>query len=162
MCTALILLPVIEFSWSWGKVIGTFAQTSIAIQHGISIPFSQVIFISYTPIEAMVLSFVNSCLVSFMLGLLMFLLNLRFTRSTGMIGASTLILWQMSVNKTWTGFIKYSPVSWVSLDNIDVSSTTLYPDYKYVLSVLLIAIIVLTYLSVRCMKRKDIQVLKAV
>lgn len=161
-CTIIILLPVIEFSLGWGKVIGTFAQTSVASQHGISIPFSQVIFMRYTPLQAMLHSLSNSCLVSFTLGMIIFVLNLRFTRSAGVIGATVLILWQMAVTKTWSGFIKYSPVSWVSLSNIDVSSNSLYPSLRYVHIALISAALIIICLGVQFMKKKDIQVLKSV
>lgn len=158
----IILLPVIEFSSGWGKVIGTFAQTSLASQHGISFSFSQAIFMNYPPLHAMLLSFSNCCLVAFMLGMIIFILNLKFTRSTGVIGAVLLILWQMTVTKTWTGFIRYSPVSWVSLSNIDVSSSSLYPTLQYVHFVLLSLVFIIICLSVWFMQKKDIQVLKSV
>jgi hypothetical protein len=160
--TIIILSPVMELSSEWGKVIGTFAQTSLASQHGISFPFSQVIFISYTPLQAMLLSFSNSCLVAFILGMTIFVLNLKFSRPTGMVGATALVLWQITVKKTWTGFIRYSPVSWVSLSNIDVSSSSLYPNLPYVhISLFSVAFIIIC-LSVWFMQKQDIQVLKCI
>lgn len=160
--TIIILSPAIEFSLGWGKVIGTFAQTSLASEHGITFPFSQVIFMNYTPLQAMLISFSNSCLISFILGMIIFILNLKLTRSAGVIGAAILILWQMTVTKTWTGFIRYSPVSWVSLSNIDVSSSSLYPSYQYIYCVLLSAAFIFICLSVLLMQKEDIQVLKSV
>lgn len=160
--TIIILFPVIEFSFGWGKVIGTFAQTSLPAQHGISFPFSQVIFMSYTPLQAMLLTFFNSCLVSFILGTTIYVLNLKFAASTGVVAAVTLILWQMAVTKTWSGFIRYSPVSWVSLSNIDVSNNSLYPSIHYVYVILISIAFVMSCLSLRFMKREDIQVFKTV
>lgn len=160
--TVIILFPVIEFSSGWGKVIGTFVQTSVASQHGISLPFSHAIFIGYTPLQAMLVSFTISCLVAFLLGMIIFTLNLKFTRSAGVVGALLLILWQMAVTKTWTGFVRYSPVSWVSLSNIDIFSSTLYPSLGYVYIVLLSAALIAIFLSLLFMQNKDIQVLKSV
>lgn len=158
----IILFPVIEFSWGWGKVIGTFAQTALASQHGISIPFPQVIFTSYTPLQSMLLTFINNCLVSFMLGITIFTLNLKLSRVTGVIGAVIPVLWQMTVTKTWTGFIRYSPVSWVSLANIDAFSNSLYPSHQYVYIVLCSVSLTLSFLSIVFILKKDIQVLKSV
>lgn len=158
--TIIILLPVIEFSLEWGKVIGTFAQTSLASQVGLSIPFSQIIFTHYSPLKAMILAFANSCFISFVLGMIIFVLNLNYTRFIGTLGAIIPILWQMTVTKTWVGFIKLSPVSWVSLSNIDTSSTTLYPTIRYVYAVLATVIAITIYLSLHLMGKKDIQVLK--
>lgn len=160
--TIIILLPVLEFSSGWGKVIGTFAQTSMASQHGISVPFSQIIFMNYTPFQAMLLSFTNCCLIAFILGVTIFVLNLKFTRAIGILVASALILWQITVKKTWTGFIRYSPVSWASLSNIDISSNTLYPSHLYVYSVLFSIALISILLSIRFMQKKDIQVLKSI
>ena len=130
--SCLILLPHIEFGMEWGKVIGTFAQTSVAPQHNIVIPFSFSIYNAYLPIVAMILSFLNCFLISFILGMLIFMLNLNFSRFTGVVVAALLVFWQAAVTKTWTGFTKFSPVSWVSLARIDTTASTLYPTQQYI------------------------------
>lgn len=160
--TILILLPTLELSTQWGKVIGTFAQTSLASQYGISIPFSQTIFTCYTPQQAMLLTFFNCCSISFVLGMIIFLLNLEFAKSTGTIVSIVLILWQIAVKKTWTGFIRYSPVSWVSLSNIDAFSNSLYPNLTYVHVVIFSMVLISICLSVLVMRKRDIQVVNSI
>ena len=158
----LILFPCLKFDPEWGKVIGTFAQTNVAPQHNIVIPFAFSIYNAYTPIGAMCVTFLNSSFISFALGLLMFVLNLNLSRFTGALGATLLVLWQVVVTNTWTGFTRFSPVSWVSLSRIDTTTSTLYPSLKYIYITITIMIILLSILCMRSMKKRDIDVLKSV
>lgn len=160
--TVLILTPCLELSAGWGKVIGTFTQTAAALQHQIVIPFEFSIYNAYTPLAAMAVSFLNCWLVASALGLLMFVLNLNFSRVAGVLAASLLIFWQLASTKTWTGFSKFSPVSWVSLARIDTTGTTLYPTLGYVYTALALMFILLSVACVRSMRRRDIDVLKSV
>lgn len=158
----LILSPNLEFSMDWGKVIGTFAQTNISPRHNIFIPFSFSIFNAYPPVLALCISFLNCWLISFALGMLMFVLNLNFSRFAGILGASLLIFWQVAVTKMWTGFTKFSPVTWVSLAQIDTNNSTLYPSLQHVYISITIAIIILTILCMTSMRKRDIDILKSV
>lgn len=157
-----ILFPYLEFIPDWGKVIGTFAQTPVASLHNITIPFSFRIFNAYKPLTAMSISFFNCWLVSFVLGLIMFFLNLNFTRFSGILSSSILIFWQVVVTKTWTGFTKYSPVTWFSLSCIDTTSSTLYPTLKYIYTIVCISILALLILCLHSTKVRDINTLRPI
>ena len=85
LVSIIIFSSYLEWDITWGKVIGTFAQTSVGAQHGIAIPFSFYIYNGYSPISAMLTTFFNSWLVSTILGSLMFALNLRFSRASGLL-----------------------------------------------------------------------------
>lgn len=162
LLSVLLLLPHVTWGLEWGKVIGTFAQTTVAIEQGIVVPFSFYIFNGYSPVMAMAISFFNCWLIASLLGMIMFLLNLNFSRFAGVLCAVILVLWQAVVSNTWTGFSYISPVSWVSLGKIDTTGTTLYPSLRYVWivsSVLLAALSCCCMLSIR---RRDIDVLKSV
>lgn len=162
LVTILILLPNLELNMEWGKVIGTFAQTNVASQYNITIPFEFSIYNAYTPLAAVSFTILNCWLVSVFLGTCMFALNLNISRSAGAIVAALLVLWQMVVTKTWTGFTKFSPVTWVSLSKIDTNGNTLYPTLEYIYIVILIMIVILFAISVFSMKKRDIDVLKSV
>lgn len=162
VATILILSPCLEWGSAWGKVVGTFAQTTVALDHGIVIPFSKTIYHGYSPLGAMLACFLNSLLVSSFLGFLMFLVNLKFSRVSGVLFACLLILWQAAVTKTWTGFTHFSPLTWVSLSQIDITGSTLYPSQPYVLVCLSVLLAGLLFLCTRVMKHKDIDVLNAI
>lgn len=157
----IVLLPNVEFSLGWGKVIGTFAQTNVAPNHGISLNFDYYIMNSYTPVQAMLSSFLLAWLMGILLGVLMFTLNLCFSRAAGAIAASLLILLQMAVRSEMNLF-RFSPVSWVSLSRVDIKGTTVFPSYPYILIISGIAILVLTAVSLVSIKNRDIEILKSI
>lgn len=156
------LFPYIEINAEWGKVLGTFAQTSVAAQNGITLPFNTSLYLSYTPVSASLMTFALCSLVSFFLGMVIFFFNLNISLSAGAIVATTLILWQVVVTRTSTVFTNFSPVSWVSLSNIDTNGATLFPTLSYVMMVLVTMIALLVIGSVYSIRKRDIDVLKPV
>lgn len=162
LLTLLLLLPWLEFSTEWGKAIGTLAQTTTGYDLGITITFDRYIFFGYSPISATLLSLLLCFSVVFFLGMLMFYLNLRINRMVGTIAGALLILWQLVIRKTATALIRYSPISWMKLGQIDMNGTTVYPNLAYVLIALYAMIVLFAVLSVLCMRKKDIDVLKSV
>ncbi len=98
--SVLVLLPHIEWSAEWGKLLSTFSQTSAAGQNGISIPFARVITARFDPIPAVLRCVVNGSLVATVLGMLMFFVNLNISRTAGGICGTALVLWNMVTYKT--------------------------------------------------------------
>lgn len=162
LLTLLLLLPQLELSKEWGKVISTLVQTTTGIDSGITISFDRYIFFGYSPISATLLSLLLCFSVIFFLGTLMFYLNLRIKRTVGTIVCALLILWQLVIRKTSSVLIRYSPVSWMKLGQIDIDGATVYPNLTYVLAALYGMIVIFAVLSVLCMREKDIDVLKSV
>ena len=158
----LILLPNLSFSADWGKVIGTFAQTNVANQHLISIPFDFLLYNSYSPLSAMFFSFTNSFLVAIFIGILIFVFNLNISRFAGVITSTLLVLWHMVTYMTWTGSTRYSPITWVSLAKIDINGNTLYPSLPYIYFVISTLIIILILLAIMSIRKRDINVIKSV
>lgn len=158
----IVLLPVAEFTPAWGKVIGTFAQTSAGMQQGISIPFSYAIMNTHSPASAMFISFLLCWVVSVFIGFIMFVFNSNISRASGAIAASLLIFWQSAVVKTSTFMINYSPVSWVSLAKTNLKGNTVYPSLTYIFVVTGASIALLTLIAVLSFKRRDIEVLKSI
>lgn len=157
-----ILLPNLEFTAGWGKVINTFSQTTVAAQHRITIPFARAITNRFVPLEAVVRCFLNSWLVASMLGALMFFVNLNISRTAGAVSGAGLVLWNMVTYKTNPVAVNFSPVSWVSLSRMDYDGSTAYPSNAYIwclLVGLLLALIFCTWLT---MRRRNIDVLKSV
>ncbi len=162
LLTLLLLLPYLEFGTEWGKAIGTLALTNAGMDFNVTIPFGQYIYFGYSPATAIPLSLFLCFSVVFFLGVLMFYLNLRINRMTGNITGAILILWQLVIPKTGIRLIRYSPISWMKLEQIDRNGTTVYPNLAYVLVAIYGMVILLTVLSILCMRKKDIDVLKSV
>ena len=160
--SVLVLLPHIEWSAAWGKLLSTFSQTSAAGQNGISIPFARVITARFDPIPAVLRCVVNGSLVATVLGMLMFFVNLNISRTAGGICGTALVLWNMVTYKTWYGFVNVSPVSWVNLSRVDYDGSSIYPSLTYILLALLVLFAVLSAASWVTLRRRNIDVLKSV
>lgn len=158
----LLLLPKLELQFDWGKVIGTLVQTTTGSEFGISIPFDRYIYFGYSPVEATVISVLLCFSVVLFLGVLMFYLNLRVNRMVGTIVSGLLVLWQLVIRKTATALIRFSPVSWMKLGQIDLDGSTVYPNLSYVLIGLYAMILIFCVLSVLRIRRTNIDVLKSV
>ena len=160
--SVLVLLPHIEWSAEWGKLLSTFSQTSAAGQNGISIPFARVITARFDPIPAVLRCVVNGSLVATVLGMLMFFVNLNISRTAGGICGTALVLWNMVTYKTWYGFVNVSPVSWVNLSRVDYDGSSIYPSLTYILLALLALFAALSAASWVTLRRRNIDVLKSV
>lgn len=102
-------------------------------------------------------------LVGTFLGLLMFVLNMRFTREIGAVVAAALVFLQYFCFEA-NGFLlwHFSPVSWASLGNLDITHTSALPSLTYAVSVLIGLNLILILLAVLFFHRKDIDVLPPV
>ena len=163
LISTLLMLPNLTFSSEWGKIFGTLALTDAGSQFKINLPISYKLQLTYTPIAAMAWSFFLNWLIGTFLGLLMFVLNMRFTREIGAIVATFLVILQyfcFSAN----GFLlwHFSPVSWASLENLDITHTSALPSITYAVSVLIGLNLILILLAVIFIRKKDIDVLPPV
>ncbi len=71
-----MLLPNIEFSGEWGRVLKTLAQTDAPVQFGIALGIPYDIMLAYTPLAATALSALLMWFGCTILGLIMLSLNM--------------------------------------------------------------------------------------
>ena len=161
----LILISIIvnitkmTFTLEWGKVLGTLANTNARQVMGLSVGISKHVINNFTPLQAMWFSFLLCLLCSIFLGLLIYVINIiSNTRILGVFTSSFLLIFSAAVYRRpivqW-----FSPLSWTSLDFIDIGRTTSYPTYTYIMCMYLGMILVLSILAVVINKRKTISVL---
>lgn len=145
---------------SWGRVIGLCGTTNILQAAGVNystIHINGTIVKYYTPFQAMFFSCLLTWLSFVIIGLIIFSLNtLTNTKYAGTAAAAALILFTSVVDGkarlTW-----YSPISWNSLNNIDIGHTTLYPTIEFILTMYLAMIVVLVVMSILGGKRQCIE-----
>lgn len=137
-----------DISMEWGKTLhATAASSRIARAVGSNfIDISQIILDFFTPVQAVWFTFLMSWLCGVLLGLIIFLCNMIFkTRFVGTLISSALVVETVLIENGYFGqIIPYSPVSWTTLDNIDVGGFTTNPSFGYCLSVYLITITLLS------------------
>lgn len=136
----------IQMGASWGKSLILAGTTNICSILGIqydTVQISSIIVKYYTPAQAMLWSFLFLWMICIILGLIIYDFNILFQSNiVGLFAAGFLILFTAVVDgiQQW---IWYSPVSWSSLNNIDVAKTTSLPGIYFVLFVYIGAILAL-------------------
>jgi hypothetical protein len=157
------LLPNINFGSGWGKVLSTLAQTDAGSQYNAQV--SNTILSTYTPIGAMIWSFLLAWLVGVFLGLLILALNMYFKRSVGVVVA-TLLVFSTGISYFFGGLLGgvyyFFPTTWVSLSILDATGTQKNPSVLFAVGALLIMSAVLVAVSIYAMRKKEINVLPPV
>ena len=148
MAISSVIVNIGYISWniSWGKTLIIAGTTNIMSQLGIyydTVKIPQIIVKYYTPLQAMFFSFLLMWMICIIIGLLIYDLNIIFKSNVvGIFVAGLLILITSLVDGNPV-FTWYSPVSWCSLNNIDVANMTSYPKLGFVLGVYTISFLIL-------------------
>jgi hypothetical protein len=153
-----LLLPRINFSNDWGKVLGTLAQTNAAEVYGNSfIKLDYGIMIKYSPCEAMLYSFLIAWCICFITGMLIMLLNLLFKKIPGAIGGmmiGALSYFQKNFSNLYTMSF-FSPASWMDIGMWNKGLVLSYPTIRYMYSFLTLLIFGLITITVILFCRCD-------
>lgn len=155
-----ILLPEATFATDgWGKIVNTLAQTNAGAQIGLQFGISPKITDYYSPFGAFVLSFLLNWGVAVLLGLLMFWLNLKFSRMTGLVAAAAVLFWDLLViNNFPYDFYYFSPVTVSRLATVDPAGFTMLPDLSYPFILYGIGIVLLTFLIIAGIRNEPVEI----
>lgn len=148
LISIILTVFIAEPSFDWGKTINMIAFSGVAQQAGsfyLDVP--PLILEFFTPLQAVFFTLLTSWLSAILLGLIVFFFNLiTETRFIGIIISSALVVWTVLVsNDGFKEFMRFSPVSWNTLNNIDAGKMTPYPSFGYcmcVYAVLISALII--------------------
>ncbi len=123
----------------WGKTLVTTANSNAAQIFGSAyIEISPRITDFFSPLQAVWFTFLMSWLCGVVIGLVIFLCNyLTGTRFLGIAVSSLLLALSVPVKRKLWELDYFSPVSWNTLDCIDVGGITAYPPFEYCLCVYL-------------------------
>lgn len=157
--TIVLNIRNIEYMKDWGKVLGTLAFSSIPLVKGTAVTISTYILTYFTPAQAMCFTWLLSVLCGGVLGLIIYACNiLSKTKGIGIVITGFLIILSAAVSGNdkaqW-----FSPVSWTTLNKLDVGKLTHYPTITYVLAGYTIMIIILSICIVKAIGKKDLGVM---
>lgn len=127
-----------EHSLKWGKTLYTIANSNIInVAETYYINVSNRILDFFSPLQATFFTFLTSWMSAVLLGLIVFFCNLiSNTRFIGIFISSALVVWTVLVSNGGFGeFIRFSPISWNTLNNIDAGSMTSNPSFTYCMCV---------------------------
>lgn len=162
--TSLIFsLPYGEFNNEWGKVLNIIAYTTTASNAGYHfLDASGFVMTYFTPLLACWFTFLLSWLSGILIGLVVYTFNLvSQIKYLGCIAGSVIIIYSSFAAAFGTKKLLYfSPVSWNTLNNIDVGKLTNNPSFIYCMSVYLISILILIAVILFISKKRAIDTIK--
>ena len=138
LCTVITALPSSELSMDWGKCLYTIAYSNAASQLGYSfISVAGYVIDYFTPIQAVWFTFLLSWLMAIFIGLLIYFLNtISSKRYLGSIVSGIIILFSCYVEAFGSDKqLYFSPVSWSTLNQVDVAEKTNHPSFYYCIGV---------------------------
>ena len=164
LVSLLCCLPNLSFSLRWGKVIQT-----IALREEVSGLTMRDTLLQMQPIHAALLQFLLLWLVGCWIGLLLFCLNLYFSRAVGIGVATALIFANMFADfyiasHTQAGGTIYYflPTSWANLGTLHAVEGDRYPPFLYALLVLLASSAVFIFLIFIKFRHEEVEVVPSI
>lgn len=153
---------IADLSFEWGKTLYMIANSGIAAKaETFFLDVPNIILEYYSPIKATFFTLLTSWLSAVLLGLTVFFCNLiSSTRFIGIIFSSALVVWTVLVeNGGFVEFLRFSPISWNTLNNIDAGKMTPNPSFGYCMCVYtgLIAALIIAILIFGRKKSLDVK-----
>lgn len=147
-----VLTVAFTFSYSdvsqeWGTTLNMLAYSNAAVQAGVHMfDVSGFVIEYFSPPQACFFTFLTSWLSAVVIGAILFFFNLfTGTRLTGITISSFLVVITVVVDMGgWFEYLKFSPISWNTLNNIDVGGMTAKPSFTYCMCVYAGIILTLT------------------
>lgn len=149
-CTILVLLPKVEWSNEWGKLLRTAATTNALSEYQSSVLIYYDIFSEYTPIELILLEILLCTLICTFVGVLMFLFSLYINKIIAVAGGLALAIALFPVLNMHPlicyKLARFVPTVWAELARIATVDHTYYwlPSLSYMVVFLLVGITIMT------------------
>lgn len=152
--TIVLNIRNIEYMNDWGKVLGTLAFSNVPLVKGTAVTISTYILTYFTPTQAMFFTWLLSVLCGGILGLIIYGCNvISKSKVVGIVASGFLVILSAAVSGNemaqW-----FSPVSWTTLNKLDVGKLTQYPTFTYVMVVYMTAIIILSVWIIKVIEKR--------
>ena len=146
--SVLLNLKCMTFSGEWGKILTTLANTNAGSQFQIAFSVNRNVIDMFTPFQATWFTFLHSWASGIILGLVIFLANTKL-KGIGTFFAAFLLVFSALASKQ-PSMVKYSPITWSTLNYIHLTQNDLFPSYGYITVsyILLFAVLLLVMLVI--------------
>lgn len=153
----LLVFPYVGWENSWGKIIGTLAQTGAAYNFNEE-PLDYLILSRFSPLEAMVLTMLAIWFLSVMIGMINYAGNFLVRRGFGIIISCGIALTALLLSKFSRVTIGYycAPPLWMNISSYQWQGYGNGPSLTYVYSVFAVVIGACTVLSYWGIRKKDL------
>lgn len=158
--TLLCCLPNLSFSLKWGKILNT-----VAIQKTVPMLQMKSTVLDIPPLKAIGIQILLLWAVGCFIGLLIFFLNLRFSRIAGISTATVLVFTNMfadyyvATHQQNSGFIyHFLPAAWGNIGNIHTVGDSC-PSFAYIILSLVAINFILIIAIFKVSKNREVEVL---
>lgn len=163
LLSVVLLVGNMELTSDWGKLLYTAANSADN-----PLFIKEKILYYFTPFTGMLYSFILLCLSGIFIGLVIYVVNVLTKKSGfGILSGGAFIFWDVVVSmvtydegKEWLNYL--SPVSWSTLQIIDIEGTFNTPSITFVLCGYAVLIIGLSVAAVMISRKQEINVIQAV
>lgn len=163
LISVVILLPNIEITSDWGKVLYSLAMTDAVVEYNIKIPIPYSLINGYTAGEATMKTLLILFLVTMIIGFIMFVFSMIWSKLASVtLGTIVAVLTIVVANMyRQVNQITYlSPLSWSNLLLIDGTICSVHPEFWEVVCVSVVICIVCVYVLYRKVKLIDFEWIK--
>ncbi|WP_346908352.1 hypothetical protein [Faecalicatena orotica] len=152
-------LPNLEFQLGWGKIISTLAYTDASVQYASVFVINSRIIDIYNPVEATLLSFTLLVLGCWMLGMLVYVVNvISNNKALGIAIACILILISpIVIYYRIPALYWVSPMTWVSIGCLTPVLDSDYPSVFYAAGMFMLMLTVILIILNKHTARMEIK-----
>lgn len=153
-CTILPLVPHVEISNEWGKLLRTAVMTDAGQLYSFEYYPYYDIFSEFTPIQLMVICVLLCTLICAFIGILMFLISLWANKVFSVAGAGALVLLMFFVvnmhPKIRYKLALFVPTAWMNVAKMATTEMGYYwlPSIRYMFTFLLTGILLMSVVIV--------------
>ena len=159
MSTIVLNIGHIKWDNTWGNVLGLAGTSTVQTVLGHATDTVKVLGIVikyFTPVQAMFFSALLMWLSFVLTGLIIYVFNIiTGTKFIGVCVASFFIIFT-AVADGKSMITRVSPMSWNSLNNIDIGGMTQYSGIVYVLTLYIVMIVILSVIAVAAGRKTSI------
>lgn len=113
------LLPQLELGGSWGKILTTLGRIKLGNEYAVTFAVSDYLIGSYSPIAAVIYTFLLEWACTVWLALLLYIGNLLTEKPVGTFMAAGFVLMDITIANEWTlSAYKFSPLTLAQLASL--------------------------------------------
>lgn len=159
LLSIIVLLPRIEWIGEWGKVYNSIAMTSAADDYNIALAFPYEIINMGNPMKVTGICLLTMFTVTGLMGMVMFTTSLVFNRTTAVFISTaftifTVVMGNIYYIANWFSYI--APFSWINVLTLFGKEYEAAPSFEEVLKIGFSMTLILTMISCRIMKTRNL------
>lgn len=142
LCSIIVLLPNVELTQNWGKVLYSLSLTAAIDEYNIKIPIPYEMIYIYSTIEAILLVICLLFGVTLMMGFIMFTISMLFSRMMAVIVGTTIAVFSIVVANLYYQVNRitfFSPFSWLDILLLDGTKGKIHP-YLWQIIIIILAV----------------------